>query len=91
MNKGSGIKNRVKFRLTGTPDGDLLVTFYHLDVFNDSAVNYHIATQFLGGQFGSKVLYEGNLQNNTYYQPAIYRLAERIELYVNCARIERLA
>jgi hypothetical protein len=34
MNKGSGIKNRVQFRLTGTPDGDLLVTFYHLDVFN---------------------------------------------------------
>ena len=29
----------VQFRLTGTPDGKLLVSFYHPDVFNQQAVN----------------------------------------------------
>ena len=34
MNKELEAKNLVQFRLTGTPDGNLLVSFYQLDVFN---------------------------------------------------------
>ncbi|WP_281257930.1 hypothetical protein [Spirosoma oryzae] len=43
MRTGSGIKNIVKYRLTRTPDGNLLVSFYHLDVFDQQAVNWRIA------------------------------------------------
>jgi hypothetical protein len=83
------IKNIVRFRLTGTPDGNLLVTFFHLDVFNDMAVNRHIAGQFLGGLLGAGVLYEGNIQNNTHYPTAVTNLLLRVEVYVNCVRIEK--
>jgi len=83
------IKNIVRFRLTGTPDGNLLVTFFHLDIFNEMDVNRHIAGQLLGGQLGARVLYEGNLQNNTHYPSAIVNLLQRVEIYVNCVRIEK--
>lgn len=83
------VKNSVKFRLTNTPDGNLLVTFFCLDTFNHAAVNTHIARQLLGGQLGKEVFYEGNLQNNTHYQAAITNLLHRVEVYVNCVRIER--
>jgi hypothetical protein len=87
--RAGAIKNIVRFRLTGTPDGNLLVTFFHLDVFNEMAVNRHIAGQLLGGQLGARVLYEGNLQNNTHYPSAILNLLQRVEIYVNCVRIEK--
>ncbi len=87
--RASAIKNIVRFRLTGTPDGNLLVTFFHLDVFNEMAVNRHIAQQLLGDQLGVRVLYEGNLQNNTHYPSAILNLLQRVEVYVNCVRIEK--
>lgn len=83
-------KNLVQFRLTGTPEGNLLVTFYHLDTFNQDAVNWHIASLLVENRMGAGVLYEGNLQNNTHYQPAIYNLLERVNVYVNCVRIERV-
>ena len=85
----SAITNIVRFRLTGTPDGNLLVTFFYLDIFNEMAVNRHIAGQLLGGQLGARVLYEGNLQNNTHYPSAIVNLLQRVEIYVNCVRIEK--
>lgn len=91
METGSGIKNIVKFRLTGTPDGNLLITFFHIDVFNQQAVNWHIAELLVEERMNAKVLYEGNLSNNTHYQPAIYNLLQRVEVYVNCVRIERLS
>ena len=90
MRTDSGIKNVVKFRLTGTPDGNLLVSFYYLDIASKEAVNWHIAEQFVEGKMTAQVLYEGNLQNNTAYQGAVYRLLERVEVYVNCVRIERV-
>ena len=83
-------KNLVQFRLTGTPDGNLLVSFYQLDVFNEQAVNWHIAGLLVDNKMGTRVLYEGNLSNNTHYQPAIYRLLERVDQYVNCVRIEQV-
>lgn len=89
MKTGSGIKNIVKYRITGTPDGNLLVSFYHLDVFDQQAVNWRIAEQLVDEKMGPEVLYEGNLNNNTHYQPAIFNLLRRVELYVNCVRIER--
>ncbi len=89
MKTGSGIKNMVKYRITGTPDGNLLVSFYHLDVFDQQAVNWRIAEQLVDEKMGPEVLYEGNLNNNTYYQPAIFNLLRRVEVYVNCVRIER--
>jgi hypothetical protein len=89
MKTGSGIKNMVKYRLTGTPDGNLLVSFYHLDVFDQQAVNWRIAEQLVDEKMGPEVLYEGNLNNNTHYQPAIFNLLQRVEVYVNCVRIER--
>lgn len=91
MRTESRIKNMVKFRLTGTPDGNVLVSFYHLDVFDQGAVNWHIAEQLVDGRLSAQVLYEGNLQNNTHYKNAIYKLLERVDLYVNCVRIERIA
>ena len=66
------------------------MSFYHLDVFNAQAVNWHIAGLLVENRLNAQVLYEGNLQNNTHYQPAIYNLLERVEVYVNCVRIERL-
>lgn len=83
-------KNLVQFRLTGTHDGNLLVSFYHLDTFNQEAVNWHIAGLLVENRMNAQVLYEGNLQNNTHYQPAIYNLLERVDQYVNCVRIERV-
>ena len=90
MKTDTDIKNVVKFRLTGTPDGDLLVTFYQLDTFNQEAVNWHIAGLLVEDRMSAQVLYEGNLQNNTHYQPAIYNLLNRVKVYINCVRIERL-
>ena len=90
MKTDADIKNVVKFRLTGTPDGDLLVTFHQLDTFNQDAVNWHIASLLVENRLNAQVLYEGNLQNNTHYQPAIYNLLNRVDVYVNCVRIERL-
>ena len=87
--QASAIKNIVRFRLTGTPDGDLLVTFFHLDIFNEIVVNRHISKQLLGGQLGAGVPYEGNLQNNTHHPSAISNLLQRVEVYVNCVRIEK--
>jgi hypothetical protein len=83
-------KNLVQFRLTGTPDGTLLVSFYQLDTFNQEAVNWRIASLLVENRMNAEVLYEGNLQNNTHYQPAIYNLLNRVEVYVNCVRIERV-
>lgn len=83
-------KNLVQFRLTGTPDGNLLVSFYHLDTFNQDAVNWHIAGLLVENRMNAQVFYEGNIQNNTQYQTAIYNLLERVEVYVNCVRIERV-
>ena len=90
MESGLAARNLVQFRLTGTPDGNLLVSFYHLDVFNDQAVNWHIAGLLVENKLGAKVLYEGNLSNNTVYQRAIYNLLQRVNVYVNCVRIERI-
>lgn len=84
-------KNLVQFRLTGTPDGNLLVSFYHLDVFNEQAVNWHIAGLLVDNKLGARVLYEGNLSNNTHYQKAIVKLLDRVTQYVNCVRIERVS
>lgn len=83
-------KNLVQFRLTGTPDGNLLVSFYHLDTFNQEAVNWHIAGLLMENRMSAQVLYEGNLQNNTAYPTAVYNLLERVNHYVNCVRIERV-
>lgn len=83
-------KNLVQFRMTDTPDGNLLVSFYHLDTFSQEAVNLHIAGLLVENRLNAQVLYEGNLQNNTHYQRAIYKLLERVDLYVNCVRIERV-
>lgn len=47
------------------PDGNLLVSFYHLDVFNQQAVNWHIAGLLVENRMNAQVLYEGNIQNNT--------------------------
>ena len=91
MTLNRGIKNEVKFRLTGTPEGNLLVSFYYLDITSQEAVNWHIAEQLVEGRLGAQVLYEGNLQNNTVYPQAIYKLLERVQLYVNCVRIERVS
>ncbi len=90
MKTDTDIKNVVKFRLISTPDGDLLVTFYQLDTFDQDAVNWHIASLLVENRLNAQVLYEGNLQNNTHYQPAIYNLLNRVDVYVNCVRIERL-
>lgn len=68
-----------------------MVTFYYLDVFNQATVDWHIAGQFVEGRLHPNVLYEGDLQNISYYQSAIYNLMQRIEQYVNCVRIERVA
>ncbi|RZK44717.1 MAG: hypothetical protein EOO61_02770 [Hymenobacter sp.] len=91
MKKDVEAKNWVQFRLIGTPDGNLLVSFYQLDTFNQEAVNWHIASLLVENRMNAQVLYEGNLQNNTHYQSAIYKLLERVNLYVNCVRIERVA
>ena len=90
MDKELEAKNIVQFRLTGTPDGNLLVSFYQLDVFNQQAVNWHIAGLLVENRMNAQVLYEGNIQNNTHHQTAIYNLLERVEVYVNCVRIERV-
>ena len=90
MDKELEAKNLVQFRLTGTPDGNLLVSFYHLDVFNQQAVNWHIAGLLVENRMNAQVLYEGNIQNNTHHQTAIYNLLERVAVYVNCVRIEKV-
>jgi hypothetical protein len=90
MNKEMEAKNWVQFRLTGTPDGNVLVSFYYLDTFSPEAVNWHIAGLLVENRMNAQVLYEGNIQNNTHYQPAIYNLLERVNVYVNCVRIERV-
>jgi hypothetical protein len=84
-------KNLVQFRLTGTPDGNLVVSFYYLDVFNEQTVNWHIAGLLVDNKLGARVLYEGNLSNNTHYQTAIVKLLDRVTQYVNCVRIERVS
>ena len=89
MNKEIEAKNLVQFRLTGTPDGNLLVSFYHLDTFSQEAVNWHIASLLVENRLDAQVLYKGNLQNNTHYQTAIYNLLDRVNVYVNCVRIEK--
>ena len=76
------------------------MSFYHLDVFNQQAVNWHIAGLLVENRMNAQVLYEGNIQNNTataatvartvYHQTAIYNLFERVDVYVNCVRIERV-
>ena len=90
MNKDLDAKNLVQFRLTGTPDGNLLVSFYQLDTFSQEAVNWHIAGLLVENRMNAQVLYEGNIPNNTQYQSAIFNLLERVEVYVNCVRIERV-
>lgn len=90
MDNSLKAKNLVQFRLTGTPDGNLLVSFYHLDVFNEQAVNWHIAGLLVENKIGARVLYEGNLSNNTHYQPAISNLLNRVDGYINCVRIEKV-
>ena len=90
MNKELDAKNVVQFRLTGTPDGNLLVSFYQLDTFSQEAVNWHIASLLVENRMNAQVFYEGNIQNNTHYQTAIYKLLERVSVYVNCVRIERV-
>ncbi|RZM08793.1 MAG: hypothetical protein EOO88_49705 [Pedobacter sp.] len=89
MDNQLNAKNVVQFRLTGTPKGNLLVSFYQLDVFNQQAVNWHIAGLLVENKLNAGVLYEGNLSNNTVYPTAIYNLLERVEVYVNCVRIEQ--
>jgi len=37
------MKNVVKFRLTGTPEGNLLVSFFYLGITSQDAINWHIA------------------------------------------------
>lgn len=88
MNKEIEAKNLVQFRLTGTHNGNLLVSFYHLNVFNQQAINWHIAGLLMEDKLGARVLYEGNLYNNAAYQMAIGNLLERVRVYVNCVRIE---
>lgn len=90
MKKEIDAKNLVQFRLTGTPDGNLLVSFYQLDVFNEQAINWHIAGLLVENKLGARVLYEGNLSNNTAYQTAISNLLERVNVYVNCVRIAKV-
>lgn len=90
MQKELEAKNLVRFRLTGTPDGNLLVSFYHLDVFNEQAVNWHIAGLLVENKLEARVLYEGNLSNNSAYQTAVYTLLKRVSVYVNCVRIEQV-
>ena len=90
MNKELEAKNLVQFRLTGTPHGNVLVSFYHLDVFNQQAVNWHIAGLLVENRMNAQVLYEGNIQNNNQYQTAVYNLLERVDVYVNCVRIEQV-
>lgn len=90
MNKELEVKNLVQFRLTGTPHGNVLVSFYHLDVFNQQAVNWNIAGLLVENRMNAQVLYEGNIQNNNQYQTAVYNLLERVDVYVNCVRIERV-
>lgn len=90
MNNEFEAKHLVQFRLTGTPDGNLLVSFYYLNTFNQDAVNWHIAGLLVENKMSRDVLYEGNLQNNTQYPTAIYNLLERVSQYVNCVRIERI-
>lgn len=90
MKKEFDAKSWVQFRLTDTPDGNLLVSFYHLDTFSQEAVNWHIAGLLVENKMNASMLYEGNLQNNTHYQTAIYKLLERVTVYVNCVRIERV-
>jgi hypothetical protein len=90
MKRDLDAKNLMRFRLTGPPDGTLLASFYHLDTFNQEAGNWHIAGLLVENKINAQVLYEGNLQNNTHYQTAIYNLLKRIDTYVNCGRIERV-
>lgn len=90
MKRELDAKNLVQFRLTGAPDGNLLVSFYQLDTFNQEAVNWHIAGLLVENRMNAQVLYEGNLQNNTAYPTAVYNLLERVNHYVNCVRIERV-
>ncbi len=82
--------NLVQFRMTGTPDGNLLVSFYQLNTFSKEAIDWYIAQLLVENRINAQVLYEGNLQNNTHYQRAIYNLLERVNVYVNCVRIERV-
>ena len=58
------------------------MSFYQLDVFNEQAVNWHIAGLLVENKLGARVLYEGNLSNNTAYLAAIYNLLERVDQYV---------
>lgn len=89
MKKGE-IKNVTKFRLTGTPEGNLLVTFFELDIFDHEAVNWHLAERFVSQKVvNAGVVYEGNLSNLTHYQEAIHNLLKRVNVYVNCVRIEQ--
>ena len=83
--------NHTAFRLLGTPDGDLLVTFYYLDITDKAAVDWQIATIFLSGDT-RHVLYEGYLPNNTCHITAVNNLFARVSpRIVNCVKIERLA
>jgi len=89
MKKGD-IRNETKFRLTGTPEGNLLVTFFELDIFDQEAVNWHLAERFVSQKvINAGVVYEGNLSNLTHYHQAIHNLLKRVPVYVNCVRIER--
>ena len=82
--------NHTAFRLLGTPDGDLLVTFYYLDVMDKAAVDWQIAEIFLSGN-NRNVLYEGYLPNNTKHTTAVFNLFKRVtDRVVNCVKIERL-
>jgi len=91
MSSFENLNNLIQFRLTGTPDRTLLVSFYRLDTFDQAKVNFHIASLLVDNELGNNVLYEGNFQNNpTIYRDAIFNLLNRVEVYVNCVRIERL-
>lgn len=50
MTSHGGMKNGVKLRLTGAPEGNLLVSFYFLDITSPDAVNGPIAQQLVDGR-----------------------------------------
>jgi hypothetical protein len=76
METTSPICNVTKFRLLGTPEGDLLIRFFWLKL-NPDAVNWHIAERLVSGDLARPILYEGSLVNNKLYLSAINNLLKR--------------
>lgn len=89
METTSGIRNVTQFRLLGTPDGDLLIRFFWLDL-NPDAVNWHTTERLVSGDLARPILYEGSLVNNKQYTTVIANLLKRVGTPVNCVRIEQL-